>query len=250
KPPQFAHLSLTMGADRTLLSKRHGAFSISEYRKFGYLPEGLLNYMMLLGWSPKDKKEKFKVGDIVDTFEISSMSKSASVFDQQKLDWLNGQYLREADLERLVTLAIPYLQEAGFVSAEETKIDRIKLKLIIDAVRGTISCMSQIVHESEIFFKDVVISENHIEFLSSEISQSILSAFSMELQKLNTLSPEIFKEVLKTVQKQTKVNGKGLYMPIRIGLTGREHGPELHSIVNILGINTCKTRIERFLLNI
>ena len=107
--------------------------------------------------------------------------------------------------------------------------------------------MSQIVHESEIFFKDVVISENHVEFLSSETSQSILSAFYMELQKLNTLSPEIFKEVLKTVQKETKVNGKGLYMPIRIALTGREHGPELHSIVNILGINTCKTRIERFL---
>ena len=70
KPPQFAHLSLTMGADRSLLSKRHGAFSISEYRKLGYLPEGLLNYMMLLGWSPKDKK-KFKVDDIIDTFEIA-----------------------------------------------------------------------------------------------------------------------------------------------------------------------------------
>jgi len=175
------------------------------------------------------------------------MSKSASVFDQHKLDWLSGQYIREADLERLVTLAIPYLQEAGFVSAEETKIDRIKLKLIIDAVRGNISCMSQIVHESEIFFKDVVISENHIEFLSSETSQSILSAFYMNLEKLNTLSPEIFKDILKTVQKETKVNGKGLYMPIRIALTGREHGPELYSVANILGISACKTRIERYL---
>ena len=246
KPPQFAHLSLTMGADRTLLSKRHGAFSISEYRKLGYLPEGLLNYMMLLGWSPKDKKEKFKVDDIVDTFEISSMSKAASVFDQQKLDWLSGQYIREADLERLVTLAIPYLQEAGFVSKEESKIDLSKLKLIIDAVRGNISCVSQIVHESEIFFKDVVISENHVEFLSSETSQTILSAFYMELQKLNTLSPEIFKDILKTVQKETKANGKGLYMPIRIALSGREHGPELYSVANILGINACKTRIERY----
>jgi glutamyl/glutaminyl-tRNA synthetase len=203
--------------------------------------------MMLLGWSPKDKKEKFKVDDVVDTFEIRSMSKAASVFDQQKLDWLSGQYIREADLERLVTSAIPYLQGAGFVSTEETKIDRNKLKLIIDAVRGNMSCMSQIVHESEIFFKDVVISENHVAFLSSETSQSLLSAFYRELQKLNTLSPDTFKDILKTVQKETKVNGKGLYMPIRIALTGREHGPELHSIVNILSINACKTRIERFL---
>ncbi|HHT9136178.1 MAG TPA: glutamate--tRNA ligase [Candidatus Wunengus sp. YC60] len=248
KPPQFAHLSLTMGADRALLSKRHGAFSISEYRRLGYLPEGLLNYMMLLGWAPKDKKEKFKVDNIIDTFEISSMSKSASVFDQQKLDWLSGQYIRETDLDKLTNLAIPYLQTAGFVFTDETKIDRAKLKMILDAVRSNISCMSQIVQEVDIFFKDVVISENHVEFLSSETSQTILSTFYMNLQKLNTLSPDIFKEVLKTVQKETKVNGKGLYMPIRIALTGREHGPELYSIANILGINACKTRIERFLL--
>ncbi|MDO8141878.1 MAG: glutamate--tRNA ligase [Candidatus Brocadiales bacterium] len=248
KPPQFAHLSLTMGADRTLLSKRHGAFSISEYRRLCYLPEGLLNYMMLLGWAPKDKKEKFKVDDIIDTFEISSMSKSASVFDQQKLDWLSGQYIRETDLDRLTNLAIPYLQTAGFVFTDETKIDRAKLKMILDAVRSNISCMSQIAQEVDIFFKDVVISENHVEFLSSETSQSILSTFYMNLQKLNTLSPDIFKEVLKTVQKETKVNGKGLYMPIRIALTGREHGPELYSIASLLGINACKARIERFLL--
>ena len=250
KPPQFAHLSLTMGADRTLLSKRHGAFSISEYRELGYLPEGLLNYMMLLGWSPKDKKEKFKINDIINTFEINSMSKASSVFDQQKLDWLSGQYIREADMDRLINMAIPYLQTAGFVFTDETKIDRDKLKMILDAVRSNISCMSQIVREVDIFFKDVVISENHVEFLSSETSQSILSTFCMNLQKLNTLSPEIFKEVLKTVQKETKVNGKGLYMPIRIALTGREHGPELYSIANILGINTCKTRIERFLIRV
>lgn len=249
KPPQCAHLSLTMGADRTLLSKRHGAFSIQEYRKLGYLPEGLLNYMMLLGWSPKDKKEKFKAGDIFDTFEIHSMSKAASVFDQQKMDWLSGQYIREADPDRLVNLAIPYLQDAGFVCPEENKIDKSALKLIIDAVKGNLSCMSQIVHESKIFFSDVVISESHVEFLSSETSQSILNAFSTELQKLNSLSPDTFKEVLRKVQNETKVNGRGLYMPVRIALTGREHGPELYSIVNILGINVCSKRIERLLIH-
>jgi len=248
KPPQFAHLSLTMGADRTLLSKRHGAFSLSEYRKLGYLPEALLNYMILLGWAPRDKKEKFKIDDIIDTFEIGTMSKASSVFDQQKLDWLSGQYIREADLERLTNLAIPYLQAAGFISTDENKIDSAKLRLMVDAVRNNISCVSQIVREADIFFKEAVVSEKHVEFLSSEISQSVLLSFYRELQKLDTLSPEIFKEALKAVQKETKVNGKGLYMPIRIALTGREHGSELYGIANILGINTCNKRIERFLL--
>lgn len=248
KPPQFAHLSLTMGADRTLLSKRHGAFSLSEYRKLGYLPEALLNYMILLGWAPRDKKEKFKADDIIGTFEISSMSKASSVFDQQKLDWLSGQYIREADLERITNLAIPYLQAAGFISMDGNNIDRDKLRLMVDTVRNNITCMSQIVQEVDIFFKDAVVSEKHIEFLSSEISQSVLLSFYRRLQKLGTLSPDIFKEALAGVQNETKVNGKGLYMPIRIALTGREHGPELYGVVNILGIDTCKKRIERFFL--
>ena len=107
--------------------------------------------------------------------------------------------------------------------------------------------MSQIVQEADIFFKDVVVSEDHVNYLSSETCQSILAAFNTKLQKLDTISPEIFKEMLKAVQKETKVNGKGLYMPIRVALTGREHGPELYSIANILGIGVCKKRIEQFL---
>lgn len=248
KPPQFAHLSLTMGADRTLLSKRHGAFSLSEYRKLGYLPEAILNYMMLLGWAPKDKKEKFGADDIVDAFEIGTMSKAPSVFDQQKLDWLSGQYLREAEIERLVDLAIPYLQAAGFTSTNEHEIDRAMLRLIVDAVRNNMSCMSQIAQETNIFFRDVVVSEKHVEFLSSEITQSVLLSFYHELCKTNVLSSEIFKNILKAVQEETKVNGKGLYLPIRVALTGREHGPEIYNIALILGIDVCKKRIERFLL--
>jgi nondiscriminating glutamyl-tRNA synthetase len=248
KPPQFAHLSLTMGADRTMLSKRHGVFSISEYRKSGYLPEAILNYIMLLGWSPKDKKEKFTINDIADTFDISTMSKAPSLFDQQKLDWLSGQYIREADLERLTNIAVPYLQTAGFIPADESKIDREKLRLIVDITRDTLSCVSQIIQEADIFFKDTEVSKKHIEYLSSEISQAVLSSFYGELQKADTLSPEIFKDILTTVQKQTGTKGKELYMPVRIALTGREHGPELYSTAYVLGINTCKKRIERILL--
>ncbi len=246
-PPQFAHLSLTMGADRALLSKRHGAFSISEYRKLGYLPEAILNYMMLLGWSPKDKMEKFRVEDIIDTFDITSMSKAPSVFDQQKLNWLSGQYIREADLESITDLAIPYLQETGLIPADKTAIDRTRLKCIVDVTRNNISCISEIVREADFFFKEFSVSEKHVDFLSSGTSQTILLSFYSKLQKFDTISPEVFKDTLATIQKETKIKGKELYMPVRIALTGREHGPELYQVVNILGIDTCKKRIERFL---
>ncbi len=248
KPPQFAHLSLTMGEDRTLLSKRHGAFSISEYRKLGYLPEAILNYMMLLGWSPKDKKEKFNIDDIIDTFELTDMSKASSVFDQQKLNWLSGQYIRESDTERLANLAIPYLREAGLISLGEDKIDKTNIKLIIDAIKSNIYCISQIVNEADIFFRDSIVSEKHVEYLASELSQSVLSSFHTKLQKFDSLSHENLKITLTAIQEETRIKGKELYMPIRVALTGREHGPELYHIINILGINICKKRIERFLL--
>ncbi|MGQ3683445.1 MAG: glutamate--tRNA ligase [Candidatus Loosdrechtia sp.] len=248
KPPQFAHLSLTMGADRTMLSKRHGAYSITEYRKSGYLPEAILNYIMLLGWSPKDKKEKFTLDDVIDTFDIGAMSKAPSLFDQQKLDWLSGQYIREADLGRLTDMAIPCLQTAGFVPTDANKHDRAKIGLIVDVTRNTLPCVSQIVQEAEIFFKDRVISTKHIEYLSTETSQAVLSYFYRELRKTDTLSPETVKDILGAVQKQTTAKGKELYMPIRIALTGREHGPELYSIASILGAGTCKRRIEQLLL--
>ena len=177
KPPQFAHLSLTMGADRSLLSKRHGASSISEYRKLGYLPEALLNYMMLLGWAPKDKKEKFNVDDVIDTFEISSMSKSSAIFDQQKLDWISGQYMREADIERLTDLAIPYLQTAGFVSPDNGKIDRNRVKSIVDAVRGNIACMSQIGQEADIFLRTQLLVKTTSHFCPQRHASPSLQPF-------------------------------------------------------------------------
>ena len=155
--------------------------------------------------------------------------------------------MREADSERLTDLAIPYLQTAGFVSSDNGKIDRNRVKSIVDAVRGNMACLSQIAQETDIFFKDAVISEDHVKLLTSETCQSILAAFYAKLQKLDSVSPDIFKEMLKSVQKETKVGGKGLYMPIRIALTGREHGPELYSIANILGVGGCRKRIERFL---
>ena len=244
EPPLFAHVSLTMGTDRTLLSKRHGAVSISEYRRLGYLPEALVNYMALLGWSFGEKREKFNIEDAIKKFDVKDISKSASIFDQQKLDWLGGQYLREANLERLTDLSIPFFKQAGFI---QNGFDRNKIKSIVEAVRPGLSRLSQIPGEANFFFEELTLGEKAKELLASNTTERILTAVINRLQKINQLSFDKFREIVKDVETETSLKGKALLMPIRLALTGKERGPELFAIAPILGLEECKKRIERVL---
>lgn len=243
--PQFAHMSLTMGTDRTLLSKRHGAVSISEYRRLGYLPEALINYMALLGWSPREKREKFNIEDAVKKFDVKDINKSASIFDLQKLDWLGGQYLREANIDRLTDLAIPYLKQVGFI---QDGCNRNRIKSIVETVRPGLSRLSQIPDEANFFFEEPTIDEKVIQLLtSSNIAECVLTAVSKRLQQIVQLTFDIFREIVKDVETEMLLKGKALLMPIRLALTGKEKGPELFAIVPILGLEECKKRIEKVL---
>ncbi len=245
EPPKFAHMSLTMGTDRTLLSKRHGAVSISEYRRLGYLPEALINYMVLLGWSPKEKREKFNIEDAVKKFDIKDISKSASIFDQQKLDWLGGQYLREANLDRLTDLSIPYFKQAGLI---QDGFDRNRIKSVVEAVRPGLSRLSQIPDEANFFFRELTIDDRVVELLTSyNTAERVLTAVIKRLQQINQPSLDKFREIIKDVEAETSLKGKPLLMPIRLALTGKERGPELFAIAPILGLEECKKRIEKTL---
>ncbi|HHT9125556.1 MAG TPA: glutamate--tRNA ligase [Candidatus Brocadiia bacterium] len=249
-PPLFAHISLTMGPDRTLLSKRHGAASVSEYRRLGYLPEALVNYMALLGWCPGDKREKFNIEDAVKKFDVKDISKSASIFDQQKLDWLGSQYLREANLDRLTDLSIPHFKQSGLI---QDGFDRAKIKSIVEAVRPGLSRLLQIPDEARFFFEEPTLDKKVTELLSSNTAERILTAMLKKLQQISGLdksSPygDKFREIVKDIGVETSLKGKALLMPIRLALTGKERGPELFAIAPILGLEECKKRIENALL--
>ncbi len=120
QPPSFAHLSLVMGPDHTPLSKRHGATSVAEFRAKGYLPEALVNYLALIGWSPGDGEEVLPLDELAKRFELSTVAHSAGVFDEDKLAWVNRHYLKAADPARLVELSLPFLREASLVAGDPT----------------------------------------------------------------------------------------------------------------------------------
>ncbi|GBE26680.1 MAG TPA: glutamate--tRNA ligase [Bacteroidetes bacterium] len=242
--PVFVHIPMILGSDRSKLSKRHGITAIRLYREKGYLPEALVNYLSLLSWSSESGEEILPLGRLIKEFDFTRMSKSAAIFDREKLNWMNNRYIRTAALERIVELSIPFLEKAGFRVS-----DRDYLTQVIDTVRGNVDYLEQIPEHAKIFFqKEVSIeSDEAKEMLALDSSKQVCRAFLEELGPVETLSPEVFKQIMKSIQKKTGVKGKFLWMPVRIALTGRMHGPELPRVVEILGKEKCESFIKETL---
>lgn len=251
KRPQFAHVSLILGADRTKMSKRHGTTSVAAYREAGYLPEALLNFLVLLGWSPPGEEELLSLEEIVEYFSLDRVAKNPAVFDLEKLMWINGCYLRQSNPDQLTELAIPFLQEAGFFKAPPNPAEYAWVKLLVEAVKDRISCLSELVSEALTYRQNQVQPEN-------EEAQAVLLEEQVPLvakrfrEKLETLEREgtplevpQAKALLKQIIKENKLNGRKVYMPLRVILTGKVHGSELYYVIPLLGTTGCFARLAR-----
>lgn len=151
--PQFAHVSLILGKDRSKMSKRHGATAIEQYEKLGYLPEALVNFLVLLGWSPEGEEEIFSLEQLVEQFSLDRVAKNPAVFDLDKLNWLNGYYIRQSPVERIAAMALPYLKEAGYVSDQVTA-DSEWLKMVVASVQEYLSYVAEITEHVKIYFNE------------------------------------------------------------------------------------------------
>lgn len=247
--PQFAHVSLILGKDRTKMSKRHGSTAIEQYQQKGYLPEALVNFLVLLGWSPTGEEEIFTLQQLVEQFSLDRVAKNPAVFDLDKLNWINGYYIRQTPVERLTDLAIPYLQKAGYISEGEISADQREwLELLVTAVQEYPSYMEQITEHVEIFFNDElpIETDEARELLREEQVQLVMDTFIEKLSAMD-LTPDNVKAALKALTKELKLGGKKVYMPLRIALTGQMHGPELFHIIPLLGKERAIARIRRSL---
>ncbi|MFZ5515712.1 MAG: glutamate--tRNA ligase [Candidatus Zhuqueibacterota bacterium] len=242
--PVFVHIPMILGQDRTRLSKRHGATSIDQYRYKGYLPEVMINFLSLLSWSSISGDEILSIERLIEEFDFGRISKSAAVFDVEKLSWMNGFYLRQIDLDRLTHLAIPYLRQANYA------VDNFEnVKRNIKVIRDKIETLDQVVEQAAVFYQDHAAIDNPEAKLMvrKDSSQKIFWSFLRELNTIEVLDVDIFRLIMKTVQKETGVMGKDLWMPIRIALTGKMHGPELPEVAEILGKEKCEKFIRESL---
>jgi glutamyl-tRNA synthetase/nondiscriminating glutamyl-tRNA synthetase len=238
EPPEFAHLSTILGADRTRLSKRHGATSMESFREMGILPEALRNYLALLGWSPADgKTEILSPEELVKQFSLDHITKSPAVFDNDKLNWLNRHYMKESTPRRLAELAVPVLQAAGQLGPQPGPEVLTWIERVLDAVLKNISLMSELPQATRIIFEfdapQAVAKPEFQELLAIPAALEVLKSFIPKVLSESTLTYARFREITKSVQKETGKKGKDLYHPIRMAVTGAGSGPELEKLIPI-----------------
>ena len=229
RPPVFAHVSLVMGPDHSPLSKRHGATSVAEFRARGYLPEALTNYLALIGWSPGADEEVLPSDELARRFRIEDVGHSAGVFDVEKLAWVNRHYLKAADPDRLARLAVPYLQQAGWLS-EPLAGDVVYLASVIPFAAASVDRLEQIPARLAFLFdydasralEDAAIAQEAVE------SMGVIEALASELESSPPLiDREAFRAMAKRVQQSSGAKGRALFHPIRLALTGEAEGIEL-----------------------
>lgn len=247
--PEFAHISLILGEDRSKMSKRHGATSISQYRKMGFLPEALVNFLALLGWAPEGEQEIFLLQDLVNEFSLDRVSRSAAVFNLKKLNWMNSEYIKESSPERITSLAITYLQEEGLVGQEISQQDFEWLKDVISTLQEQLDYVSQVGSLIKVFFGDEVeeISSEAAELMKEETSVQVVKRFREESLKEENWDKKAIKGIFKRIGKELDTGGKKLFQPVRIALTGQLQGPDLQSLLFLLGRERVANRLKNTL---
>jgi glutamyl-tRNA synthetase/nondiscriminating glutamyl-tRNA synthetase len=229
-PPIFAHLSLVMGPDHSPLSKRHGATSVAEFRSKGYLPEALVNYLALIGWSPGGGDELLPIDELARRFSLQGVGHSAGVFDEEKLAWANRHYMKIADPARIAELSLPYFDEAGIRMAPDDR----GLQFLVSAIgmaSASVDRLSQVPARMKFLFDyDAAQALRDTDLLAemrAEGARAVVAALAEELASAPRLDREKFREIANRVKASTSQKGKALFHPIRVVLTGRTEGPEL-----------------------
>lgn len=243
--PLFAHMPLTMGPGGEPLSKRLGAMSLGEYKKLGYLPQALSNYMALLGWSSGDDQELFSARELESRFTLERVSRSAAIFDIKKLNWMNGEHIRMLSDDDYVKAGIQYILQEKIVAKELHRKRPEWYERVLLALKDNIQCFQDLEDRLKLF-SDEFEYEN-ADILKTESAHIVLKELQSLLHDVETIDSDVYDKLLKDVKKNTKVKGKDLFLPLRIAFTGREHGPELKRFIVLLGKNTCLKRIEKAL---
>lgn len=248
--PRFGHMTLILNEERKKLSKRdqHVMQFIEQYKNQGYLPEALFNFITLLGWSPTGEEELFDQATLIEIFDPERLSTSAAVFDQNKLKWMNGEYITKASKETLIAITMPHLIASGVVSADMDENESAWLDEVIQLYQAQLDYGAEIVELTELFFKtEIEYDEAAQAVLNEEQVVEVLQVFTDNLIHLDEFTADAIKAQIKATQKETKHRGKKLFMPIRVATTGQTSGPELPKAIELIGKEVILKRLDTLL---
>jgi len=238
--PEFAHLSTILGPDRQRLSKRHGATSIASFREMGYLPDALVNYLALLGWAPSGgDRELFAPAELVQAFDLTRVTPSPAIFDWDKLNWINRHYLKALSLELLADLALPHFVQAGLLQATLSGAEEQWFHALLAMLVSSVDRLDQMPERASVFFHygaaAAKTNPENAEVLATATAPQVLQEFATRVvADGKPLTAARFKEIVNEVKTATGVKGKDLFHPIRIAITGNQHGPEFDKLIPLI----------------
>lgn len=249
--PTFVHLPNILNSERKKLSKRQGDVAVEDFKNKGYLPEALVNYIALVGWSPEDNKEIFSMDELIEAFSLERVSKSGGVFDTAKLNWVNSHYIKETDTDRLIDIAAPFIIKEKLMSKEEIENSREWLKMAMDTVKDRLDYLAQFPSEIKMFFSDKVdyVEEEAKEFMKLEHMKELAEALRAKISAKDEITPDFVSSMFKEIQKENGIKGKNLFMGTRVIITGQNHGPDIPMVLTLLGKEKILSRIDYMISN-
>lgn len=249
--PAFAHLSMIWGTDGRRLSKRHGATSVEAYREMGYLPEALLNYLALLGWSLDGETTVIDKDALVANFSLERVSRNPAIFDAEKLEWLNGVYIRQMSPDRFVDRIVPLLEEAGLLAAGEAPERRGWLLELAPLVSERIKRLDEVVPIVRFLFEDVPIDERAREsVLAKEDAFSALTAAREVLAEVDPWEATGIEAALRALPERLGMKPKEVFQAVRVAVSGTTVSPPLFESLQLLGKERTLARLESALAKV
>jgi len=241
-PPQWVHLPLILNPDRTKLSKRMNDVAVEDYLERGYLKEAIINFVALLGWHSADNREIFSLEELCQEFTLERVNKSGAIFDLNKLNWMNGWYLRNLPLDTIVERSKPYFEKEHLAIPDTGKLTKI-----VATARERCTLLSDLVQYSKMFLCPQPLSTESLDFLKKEDSRKVLSWFQSHLPSVGDIDAEQLNQLVQQGIMDLGFKGKAFYKPLYLALLHQDHGPELPAIFSILGLKEVHHRIQEVL---
>jgi len=246
-PPRFAHLPLILSPDRSKLSKRNAAVAVSDYERSGFLPEALVNFLALLGWSPGDNREIMSKEELIEAFDLSQVSKANAVFDVKKLEWMNSEYIRMLSADELVDRTAPFLVRSGLISREFASKNREWLKRIVSLSQERVKRLTDYTTASAYFFTlDFDYDERGVrKHFSDEMVPKVFRMLRQRIGQADDFSLETIERIIRGLAAELDVKAAKVIHPTRLACTGRTVGPSLFHLLEVLGKEKVVERLDK-----
>lgn len=245
--PQFAHIPMILGPDKTRLSKRHGATSVTQYRDDGFLPEAMVNYLALLGWSYNATQNIFSRDELIEKFSLDKCSKNPAIFDIKKLEWMNGVYLRELSVKELTDRAIPLLVEAGLVTQQQAQAQRDQIEQIMAVLQTRLRSLVDAVDSSRYFFTDEFQYDEKAvtKFMGRPYATRLFTMLIQGLDSVTEWTEENIEAVFLKTQEELGEKLGNVIQPVRVATTGGTVSPGMYEVLVLLGKEKTMQRLRK-----